>query len=124
MLLIALNALGSCEEHTAFYITLFILLMQIIDQLRINNFSLSSGDGNLHLQISVRKFSNEVLNFIEPYIYKRVEELKGSISAEHGIGFSKKKYLPMIKSKATISAMRNLKELMDPKGILNPYKVL
>lgn len=124
MLLIALNALGSCEEHTAFYITLFILLMQIIDQLRINNFSLSSGDGNLHLQISVRKFSNEVLNFIEPYIYKRVEELNGSISAEHGIGFSKKKYLPMIKSKATISAMRNLKELMDPKGILNPYKVL
>ncbi|XP_044753905.1 D-2-hydroxyglutarate dehydrogenase, mitochondrial-like [Coccinella septempunctata] len=82
------------------------------------------GDGNLHLQISVKEFSKEILDYIEPHIYKRVEELKGSISAEHGIGFLKRKYLPMIKSSVNISTMRNLKNLMDPKGILNPYKVL
>ncbi|XP_045462852.1 D-2-hydroxyglutarate dehydrogenase, mitochondrial-like [Harmonia axyridis] len=82
------------------------------------------GDGNIHLQISIKEFSNEILNYIEPHIYNRVDELHGSISAEHGIGFLKRKYLPKIKSSENLSTMRKLKMLMDPKGILNPYKVL
>ncbi|KAK9869548.1 hypothetical protein WA026_003302 [Henosepilachna vigintioctopunctata] len=82
------------------------------------------GDGNLHLQISLKEFSQEMINYIEPYLYKRVKELKGSISAEHGIGFLKKQYLPMVQSNVNVALMRDMKKLLDPNCILNPYKVI
>ncbi|KAL3281916.1 hypothetical protein HHI36_005119 [Cryptolaemus montrouzieri] len=82
------------------------------------------GDGNLHIQISVQKFSTDIMNYIEQHLYKRVNELNGSISAEHGIGFLKKQYLPLVKSEANMNLMRSLKRVMDPNGILNPYKVV
>lgn len=47
----------------------------------------------------------------------------GSISAEHGIGSMKKKYLAIQKSKGVLDTMGILKRLYDPNGILNPGKV-
>jgi D-2-hydroxyglutarate dehydrogenase len=64
------------------------------------------------------------LKKIEPFIYEYTSNLKGSISAEHGIGFRKPKYIHYSKSNAAIDLMKDLKKMMDPKGILNPYKVL
>lgn len=82
-----------------------------------------SGDCNLHLQIAVDNFSHEIKNFIESYVFKRVIELKGSISAEHGMEFTKGKYLNEIKTKEYATLMRNLKKTLDPNSILNPYKM-
>ncbi|HKG74661.1 MAG TPA: FAD-linked oxidase C-terminal domain-containing protein, partial [Aestuariivirgaceae bacterium] len=48
----------------------------------------------------------------------------GSISAEHGIGRLKREMMAKIKSPAEIEMMIGLKRLFDPKGILNPGKVL
>lgn len=78
----------------------------------------------MHLQISVKEFTKSIKEYIEPYLFKRVKELHGSISAEHGIGLLKSEYLDLVKSKACIDIMKNLKNILDPNGILNPYKVL
>ncbi|XP_064460545.1 D-2-hydroxyglutarate dehydrogenase, mitochondrial-like [Ornithodoros turicata] len=82
------------------------------------------GDSNLHLNVTSRTFSAEILAQIEPFIYSWTSSLQGSISAEHGIGLLKRKYLQYSKTPAAIETMRLLKQSMDPKGILNPYKVI
>lgn len=51
-------------------------------------------------------------------------KFRGSISAEHGIGVHKPAYLHLSKSASAISLMQQLKTLMDPNDILNPYKIL
>ena len=48
----------------------------------------------------------------------------GSISAEHGIGVMKRDLLPSVKDPVALDLMRTLKRTLDPKGILNPGKVL
>jgi FAD/FMN-containing dehydrogenase len=49
---------------------------------------------------------------------------KGSISAEHGLGFKKRDYIRFSKSEKAVQVMQQIKKSFDPKGILNPYKVL
>jgi FAD/FMN-containing dehydrogenase len=49
-----------------------------------------------------------------------VAELGGSISAEHGIGVAKRRWLELSRSPAEIAAMRAVKRALDPAGILNP----
>lgn len=82
------------------------------------------GDGNIHLQVIVNEFTQDALNKIEPFIYEYTSKLKGSVSAEHGVGFRKPKYIHYSKSPEAIALMKELKTMMDPNGILNPYKVL
>ena len=48
----------------------------------------------------------------------------GSVSAEHGLGLHKSKYLQLNKGKQSVDIMRQMKTMFDPKCILNPYKVL
>lgn len=81
------------------------------------------GDGNLHLNIATIKHSNNIVSVIEPYVYEWTSNCKGSISAEHGIGFLKSKYLKYSKSKLEVDLMKKLKDTIDPKKILNPYKI-
>lgn len=83
-----------------------------------------SGDGNVHLNVVVEEFSTEILKKIEPFIYEYTSKLKGSVSAEHGIGLRKTKYVRYSKSEEAVQLMKNIKNMMDPNGILNPYKVL
>ncbi|XP_071053094.1 D-2-hydroxyglutarate dehydrogenase, mitochondrial isoform X2 [Onthophagus taurus] len=82
------------------------------------------GDGNIHLNICLKEFSQEILKKIEPYVYEFTSARKGSVSAEHGVGFRKPKYIHYSKSEAAISLMKDLKKVLDPNNILNPYKVL
>ncbi|XP_065653303.1 D-2-hydroxyglutarate dehydrogenase, mitochondrial-like isoform X1 [Hydra vulgaris] len=82
------------------------------------------GDGNLHLNVVAPTYDKELLSQIEPIIFEYTALHKGSISAEHGIGFKKSKHMHYSRSNGAITLMRNLKNLMDPKGILNPYKVI
>ena len=53
-----------------------------------------------------------------------VKKYGGSISAEHGIGVMKRDLLPAVKDPVALELMRALKRMLDPKGILNPGKVL
>ncbi|XP_031621872.1 D-2-hydroxyglutarate dehydrogenase, mitochondrial-like [Contarinia nasturtii] len=82
------------------------------------------GDSNLHVHIICDEFSDEIYKRIEPFIYEYTAKMKGSISAEHGIGFQKKELLKTFKQPEALHLMKELKSVMDPNHILNPYKVL
>ncbi|XP_006902994.1 PREDICTED: d-2-hydroxyglutarate dehydrogenase, mitochondrial [Elephantulus edwardii] len=82
------------------------------------------GDGNLHLNVVAETFSTRILGALEPYVYEWTAGQRGSISAEHGLGFRKRDVIGYSKSPAAVELMRGLKTMMDPKGILNPYKML
>lgn len=82
------------------------------------------GDGNLHLNITSSQFSARLLAKIEPFLYEWVGERGGSISAEHGLGVKKNDFIGLTKTPEAIAVMKSIKHLFDPKGILNPYKVL
>lgn len=83
-----------------------------------------SGDGNLHLNVTAEAFSASLLGALEPYVYAWTAEQRGSVSAEHGLGFKKRDVLGYSKAPAAVQLMQQLKLLLDPRGILNPYKTL
>jgi FAD/FMN-containing dehydrogenase len=82
------------------------------------------GDGNLHLVISPDGLPADARETLERIVYSPLEAAGGAISAEHGIGLEKKAWLPVSRSAAEIALMRTLKRAMDPKGILNPGRVI
>ncbi|XP_021908112.1 D-2-hydroxyglutarate dehydrogenase, mitochondrial [Carica papaya] len=82
------------------------------------------GDGNLHLNISAPQYDKALLSQIEPYVYEWTSKHRGSISAEHGIGLMKANKIFYSKSPDTVQVMASIKKLLDPNGILNPYKVI
>ena len=87
------------------------------------------GDGNLHLNVGLAPGATEAdkeaaTALLEPFVFERVRDANGSVSAEHGIGQMKRGALAYGKSEAAIGVLRSLKHLFDPQGILNPYKVL
>ena len=86
------------------------------------------GDGNLHLNI-LKPESLTIDDFFErchqinPELFSLIEQRGGSISAEHGVGLLKRDFLPFSRSDAEIGLMRELKEVFDPSGIMNPGKL-
>ena len=82
------------------------------------------GDGNLHLNIHVGSGDAESRRRVEAIVYGGLSERQGSVSAEHGIGLEKRGYLSLCRTPQEIELMRTLKRAMDPKGILNPGKIL
>jgi FAD/FMN-containing dehydrogenase len=87
------------------------------------------GDGNIHYNISQppgmdKKAFLSRWQELSDIVFGVVLSLDGSISAEHGIGQLKRHEMAHIKSPVELELMRGLKRLLDPKGILNPGKVL
>ncbi|KAI1007949.1 putative D-lactate dehydrogenase [Podosphaera aphanis] len=82
------------------------------------------GDSNLHLNIATRRYDKAVEDLLEPYVYEWVGKRNGSISAEHGLGLAKKKYIGYSKNDVMIKMMKQIKALYDPNGIMNPYKYI
>ncbi|HEX6571754.1 MAG TPA: FAD-binding oxidoreductase [Steroidobacteraceae bacterium] len=88
------------------------------------------GDGNLHFNLSEPEGGREreafvaLQSVINDAVHDCVREFGGSISAEHGIGRLKRDLLPRYKDPVALATMRALKRTLDPKGILNPGKVL
>jgi FAD/FMN-containing dehydrogenase len=87
------------------------------------------GDGNMHFAVCIpvgmdRAEFRSHTKAINDAVYGVVGKYNGSISAEHGIGALKRDRLPSVKSAVEMDLMRSIKQLLDPKGILNPGKVL
>ncbi|KAF7721923.1 hypothetical protein EC973_003936 [Apophysomyces ossiformis] len=80
------------------------------------------GDGNLHLNIAASRLDKKVSALIEPYLFEWVSKHQGSISAEHGLGVAKNEFLGYSKSPVMIQLMKTMKNMLDPNGIMNPYK--
>jgi len=80
------------------------------------------GDANLHLNVPVRQYTKEVEDALEPWVYEWIQKRNGSISAEHGLGIAKKKYIGYSRSETMVKLMKQIKSLYDPNGIMNPYK--
>jgi glycolate oxidase len=85
------------------------------------------GDGNIHVNIlkggSQEDEWKNMLPELLAEMFTKVVELGGTISGEHGIGFVKKKYLPIAVDAPSIKAMKAIKESIDPDNILNPEKI-
>jgi len=87
------------------------------------------GDGNIHYNVN-QPLGADRDDYLKHWdamnaaVFAVVKKYAGSISAEHGIGVLKRDVLPSVKDPVALDLMRNLKRLLDPKGILNPGKVL
>ncbi|WP_319202117.1 FAD-linked oxidase C-terminal domain-containing protein [uncultured Ilyobacter sp.] len=94
--------------------------------IRIPSFG-HAGDGNLHIYICrdglEQEKWDEKLNAVFKKMYTRSEELGGLVSGEHGIGYAKKSYMFDQYCENNIAIMRGIKQVFDPKNILNPGKV-
>jgi FAD/FMN-containing dehydrogenase len=76
-----------------------------------------AADGNLHVNVTGVQPGDER---IDDVVLQLVVDRGGSISAAHGIGTAKKRWLPLNRSEAELAAMRAIKHALDPQGILNP----
>jgi len=81
-------------------------------------------DGNIHFIIGKNDNSLKNTEKINQIIYSNLKANGGSVSAEHGIGLDKKKYLYTSRSTEEINLMKTLKKILDPKNILNPGRVI
>ncbi|CAF3388270.1 unnamed protein product [Rotaria sp. Silwood2] len=86
-----------------------------------------AGDGNVHVNILKDKTDNETWEKnIDPAIRKIFEltvSLGGTISGEHGIGYSQKNYLDIAIKENEMNLMKDIKKVFDPNGIMNPGKI-
>lgn len=81
------------------------------------------GDGNVHIIVNIGEHTRSKHLEIDEIVYTLIQELNGSISAEHGIGIMKKQFLNYSKSDPEIDLMKLLKHTMDPQGILSPGRI-
>jgi FAD/FMN-containing dehydrogenase len=82
------------------------------------------GDSNVHICVSTIYATGEGMHDVDEIVYGVLGGYQGSISAEHGIGTLKRPYLHRSRTPAELALMRRLKDALDPKGILNPGKVI
>ena len=88
------------------------------------------GDGNVHFHVKAppgsqpQEWMREYANRITPMVHDLVIAAGGSISAEHGIGQSKRTELERLSSEARLSVLRAIKTAIDPKNIMNPGKLV
>jgi len=86
------------------------------------------GDGNLHLNIlkpanlSKDEFFDKC-QVVNKSVFETVQKYNGSISAEHGVGMTKKPYLGYTRSKEEIAYLQAIKQVFDPNNIINPGKI-
>ncbi len=105
------------------------LLAQAIEGVRLVNFG-HLGDGNLHYNVQAPEggdpaaFLREQEARINTLVYQQVARFGGSISAEHGIGSLKADTLPAYKSPVALGLMRAIKQALDPRGLMNPGRIL
>lgn len=94
--------------------------------LRIISFG-HAGDGNVHVNVLKDQTPDtrweELIPTVAEKIYRLTLSLGGTITGEHGIGCTRKRYLPLALDATQIALMRNIKAVFDPNHILNPSKI-
>ncbi len=106
---------------------MFSSLRKIADKygLIIANFG-HAGDGNIHVNVMTDKNDPEEYGKAKRAvkdIFEAALELGGTISGEHGVGITKKQYVGMELSDMNIDVMKEIKNIFDPRGIMNPGKM-
>jgi FAD/FMN-containing dehydrogenase len=87
------------------------------------------GDGNIHFNVTQPRGADKAA-FLKLYrpmneaLFDIVARYRGSIAAEHGVGQHKREQLPRYRDPVALDLMRTLKRAIDPRGIMNPGKVL
>ncbi|SDW67897.1 FAD-binding oxidoreductase [Roseicitreum antarcticum] len=81
------------------------------------------GDGNLHVVAWRPGADPQPLPEASRIVYGIIGEMKGTVSAEHGIGTLKKPYLPLSRGPAEMDLMRHMKAALDPQDLMNPTKI-
>ncbi|WP_349960072.1 FAD-binding oxidoreductase [Rhizobium sp. ZPR3] len=81
------------------------------------------GDGNIHIVACVPGGNPQPKDDIVGIVYDQVRQFGGTISAEHGIGLTKKPFLSFVRSPEELALMQRLKDALDPQHLLNPGKV-
>lgn len=92
--------------------------------LRIGTFG-HAGDGNLHPTILTDERDSAEMVRVERAIEELIDaalEMDGTVSGEHGIGFTKAQFLPREVGQGSMDVMRRIKSALDPNNILNPGK--
>ncbi len=82
------------------------------------------GDGNVHFTVTPSRDAPDLSSAIVEAMEEILTDLGGSFSAEHGIGLTKRPSMARCKDPVALSVMRQIKTALDPKGIMNPGKVL
>lgn len=81
-------------------------------------------DGNVHFFIHPHGKGDSLHQQVDEVVYGELQQYQGSISAEHGIGKEKMRWLSQSRTQEEIAVMRLVKQALDPKNILNPGRVL
>ena len=85
-----------------------------------------AGDGNLHPNLVFDRDdprANEITESVKDELYRAAIALGGTVTAEHGIGSSRREYLELQRGAGGVAVMRSIKRALDPHNILNPGKV-
>jgi FAD/FMN-containing dehydrogenase len=80
------------------------------------------GDGNLHLSTGPHAPGDLVA--VEDLVYRAVQKVQGSISAEHGVGRVKKPFLKYSRSEVERALMKEIKQVLDPTFRLNAHRII
>lgn len=110
-------------------VAVFVKYINVIQNkfnIRIRSFG-HAGDGNLHVYIlrdnlPENEWKEKLKNIFDAF-YSKASELQGLVSGEHGIGYAKKDYMLKQFGEEHVKIMRGIKNVFDPKNILNPGKV-
>lgn len=87
------------------------------------------GDGNLHLNILkpdnlAKEDFFAKCRTVNTHVFETVQKYNGSVSAEHGVGMTKKPYLGYTRSEVEIAYMKAVKQVFDPNNVMNPGKLI
>ena len=114
---VPLARIGACVDEIRAALEAAFPALQVI-------FFGHAGDSNIHLVAGPITDIDPTGHGIEKTVYEIIRSYGGSVSAEHGIGLHKKPWLAYSRSESELAMLRHLKKSLDPKGILNPGKVL
>lgn len=81
-------------------------------------------DSNIHVNVMPPEMPDGMKHKIESVVYSVTARLGGSISAEHGVGQTKRPWLSLSRTEAELALMNRIKSALDPNGIMNPGRVL
>jgi D-lactate dehydrogenase (cytochrome) len=108
------------------YPEMVVFSQELVDKRNAIGYVLGhAGDGNLHVVLvgnPENKNEWQVLEDINHSIVTRAVELGGTCTGEHGIGIGKRKFMELEHGQS-YQLMRRIKELIDPKGLMNPGKI-